>query len=228
TASANKSDYDATRKMGYTWASASANLFAGIQLLTNTPPNFYAIDNVGAGAGGVNISSSAGFTKADKYTTLSTMRTTAGDSTAPGNDVCNVMSSGPFTIAANDSVKVAFALLAGDNLGDLQTSADTAYIRYNSQVLGINKAVSIQNFVVFPNPATNALNFVFNSTETENYTVLLVNTLGQTVKTMTTTAASNSLHKASFDVIDLATGAYMYKVTSTSGKSNTGKVLITH
>lgn len=228
TASANKSDYDATRKMGYTWASASANLFAGIQLLTNTPPNFYAIDNVGAGAGGVNISSSAGFKKADKYTTLSTMRTTAGDSTAPGNDVCNVMSSGPFTIPANDSIKVAFALLAGDNLTDLQTSADTAFVRYNGiQTLGISKG-SISNFVAYPNPATNALNFVFTSNETENYTVSLINTLGQTVKVTTTTAPSNSMHKVSFDVSDVATGAYMYKVTGASGKSNTGKILITH
>ena len=228
TASANKSDYDATRKMGYTWASAAANLFAGIQLLTNTPPNFYAIDNVGAGAGGINISSSAGFKKADKYTALSTMRTQAGDSTAAGNDVCNVMSSGPFTINAGDSVKVAFALLAGDNLADLQTSADTAFVRYNGQqATAINK-VGMQNFAVFPNPAADALNFVFSSTETEACTVTLINALGQTVKVMTTTVPSNTLHKVSFDVSDLATGAYMYKVSNASGKSNTGKVLITH
>jgi serine protease len=230
TASTNKSDLDVARRLGYTWATpATSHLYAGMQLLTNTPLNFYAIDNVGAGAGGVNISTSAGFRKADKYTTLSTMRPQAGDSTVPGNDVCNVMSSGPFTIAANDSVKIAIALLAGDNLTDLQTSADTAYIRYNGVPLplGINK-VGIQNFAAYPNPATNTLNFVFNSSETENYTVLLVNTLGQTVKTMTTTAPSNSVHKVSFDVSDLATGAYMYKATSASGKSNTGKVLITH
>jgi serine protease len=226
TASSNRSNYDATRKLGYTWATpSSSHLYAGMQLLTNTPANFYAIDNVGAGVGGVNITSS--FKKADKYTTLSTMRTQAGDSTATGNDVCNVMSSGPFTLAPNDSIKIAIALLAGDSLGDLQTSADTAYIRYNNLPSGIN-SVSVQNFVVYPNPATNALNFVFNSTETENYTVSLMNTLGQIVKVMTTTAPSSSLHKVSFDVSDLATGAYMYKVTGVSGKSNTGKVIITH
>ncbi|HTA63697.1 MAG TPA: S8/S53 family peptidase [Bacteroidia bacterium] len=229
TASTNKSDYDPTRMLGYTWATPSGtNLYAGMRLLTNTPPNFYAIDNVGAGVGGVNITTSAGFKKADKYTTLSTMRTTAGDSTVPGNDVCNVMSSGPFTIAANSSIKVAFALLAGDNLTDLQTSSDTAQIRYNGIATGINKVAGLQNFVVYPNPATNALNFVFNSTETENYTVSLMNTLGQTVKVMTTTANSSILNKVSFDVSDLATGAYMYKVTSASGQSNSGKVLITH
>jgi subtilisin family serine protease len=229
TAATNRSDYDATRKLGYTWATpATSNLYAGMQLLTNTPPNFYAIDNVGAGAGGVNISSSAGFKKADKYTTLSTMRTQAGDSTATGNDVCNVMSSGPFTIVAGDSVKVAFALLAGDNLADLQTSADTAFVRYNGQQPTAISKVGMQNFAVYPNPAADALNFMFSSTETEACTVSLINTLGQTVKVITTTVPSNTMHKVSFDVSDLATGAYMYKVSNASGKSNTGKILITH
>ncbi|HKC67431.1 MAG TPA: T9SS type A sorting domain-containing protein, partial [Bacteroidia bacterium] len=229
TASTNRADYDAARMMGYTYNLPTTTLFAGIQLLTNTTPNFYAIDNVGAGCGGVDIASSAGFSKADKYTTLSTMRTQAGDSTSTGNDVCNVMSSGPFTIAANDSIKVAFALIAGDNLTDLQTSADTAYIRYNGVPipLGISKT-GIKNFEVYPNPATNSLNFMFSSNETESYTISLVNTLGQTVKVMATTAPSNATHKVSFDISDLATGSYMYKATSASGKSNTGKIMITH
>ncbi|HEX7414488.1 MAG TPA: S8/S53 family peptidase [Bacteroidia bacterium] len=232
TAGTNKSAYDAFRGMGYSWATPAPNLFAGIRLLTTTAaPNFYGIDNVGTGVGGVNISSSAGFTTHDKYITLSTPRLTAGDSTAAGNDVCNVMSSGPFTIASGDSVKVAFALLAGDNLSDLQTSSDTAFLRYNGYVpagTGISKINSFQGFEVYPNPASNSLNFIMNSSETETCTISLVNTLGQTVKVMPTTVPSNTLHKVSFDVSDLPPGAYMYKVISASGKSNTGKILIGH
>ena len=126
-------------------------------------------------------------------------------------------------------MKIAIALIAGDSLGDLQTSADTAYLRYNgvSIPLGVNK-VGVQNFAVYPNPATNALNFAFSSTETENYMVSLINMLGQTVKTTSTSVPSNSFQKVSFDVSDLATGAYMYKVIGTSGKSNTGKISVTH
>lgn len=228
TASQNKSAYDATRKLGYTWATPStSHLFAGARLLTGTPPNFYAIDNVGTGVGGVDISSSAGFTTADKYITLSTPRLTAGDSTAAGNDVCNVMSSGPFTITAGDSVKVAFALLAGDSLPDLQTSSDTAQIRYNNlPTTGIKSVTAVQNFMVYPNPANTILSFVFTSTETETCTIALVNMLGQTIKTTSTTIPANAMHKVGFDVSDLAPGAYIYKVTDAHGKTNTGKVLI--
>lgn len=226
----NKSAYDSFRGMGYSWQTVSPGLFAGIRLLTTTaPPNFYAIDNVGTGVGGINITTSSGFSKHDKYITLSTPRLTAGDSTAAGNDICNVMSSGPFTIASGDSVKVAFAILAGDNLNDLQTSSDTAFLCYNGYVpvgTGISKINSFQGFEVYPNPASNSLNFIMNSSETETCTISLVNTLGQTVKVMPTTVPSNTLHKVSFDVSDLPPGAYMYKVISTSGKSNTGKILI--
>jgi subtilisin family serine protease len=229
TASTNKSDYDPSRQLGYTWATVAGTKYAGIRLVSNTPPNFYAIDNMGAGNGGIDIASSAGFRKADKYTALSTMRAQAGDSTAAGNDVCNVMSSGPFTIPAGDSIKIAFALLAGDSLTDLQTSADTAYVRYNGiHTTGINALLGSQNFSVYPNPATDALNFMFNYTETQNCTISLMNTLGQTVKVTSAHLSANMVHKISFDVSDLAPGAYIYKVTYSGANSNTGKVLIAH
>ncbi|MEO8760251.1 MAG: S8/S53 family peptidase [Bacteroidia bacterium] len=225
----NKSNYDATRKLGYSYATSAGGKFAGVQVLTSAGANSYGIDNITSGYGGVKIATTAGFTKADKYTTLSTTRLTAGDSTAVGNDVCQVVSTGPFTITAGDSVKVAFAILAGDNLTDIQASADTAFVRYNGTLTtGINKIDLQNNFAVYPNPATDALNFIFNYTDAQNCTLSLINTLGQTVKVMTTNIPANSLHKVSFDVSDLAPGAYFYKVNNASGKSNTGKILVTH
>jgi serine protease len=226
-----KSAYDSFRGMGYSWATPTNGLYAGIRLLTNTAaPNFYAIDNVANGVGGVSIATSSGFSKQDKYTTLSTPRLSAGDTSATGNDICNVMSTGPYTIGAGDSVKVAFALLAGDNLTDLQTSSDTAFVRYNGYLplgTGIN-TLNLQNFAVYPNPASNSLNFVFTATQAETASLSLVNTLGQTVRVMQLNIPSNKAHTVSVDVSDLAPGAYMYKVTNASGKSNTGKILISH
>jgi len=229
TVNPNKSNYDATRKLGYSYATSAGGKFAGTQVLTSAAANSYGIDNIASGYGGVKIATTAGFTKADKYTTLSTPRLTAGDSTATGNDICQVVSTGPFAISAGDSIKVAFAILAGDNLTDLQASADTAYVRYNGIIAtGVNKIDLQNNFAVYPNPATDALNFIFNYTETQNCTLSLINTLGQTVKTITVNIPANTLHKVNFDVSDLTPGAYFYKVNNASGKSNTGKILVSH
>jgi len=228
----NKSAYDSFRGLGYSWRTDSSSLFAGVRLLTTTaPPNFYGIDNVGDGVGGVNITTSSGFSTAQKYTTLSTMRPYAGDSTSTGNDICNVMSSGPFTISAGDSVKVAFAILAGDSLSQLQESSDTAYLRYNGSLpvgTGINNLNSLQSFQVYPNPASSNLYFRIGSTQTENCNLSLINNLGQTVKSTSITLPSNTAYKVSIDISDLPPGAYMYKAISASGKSNTGKILIEH
>lgn len=228
----NKSDYDAARKMGYTWATPVNGLYAGIKLLTTTAnPNFYGIDNAGTGRGGINLTST--FSTADKYTTLSTMRQKAGDSSLvsyPGNDVCNVMSSGPFNLNAGDSIKIAFALLAGDNLTDLQTSADTAQIRYDNIYAGSTGMYSnaIQNFVVFPNPSNDAVNFVFGSNQSTIYTITLFNVMGQAVKTGTINASGSGLHTANFDVSELAPGTYIYKVSDKEGKTNLGKIIVKH
>lgn len=224
TAAQNKADYDATRKLGYVYnASVPNGLYAGIQVLTNSAAaNCYSIDNTGTGRGGVNISSV--FSEADKYTTLSTPRAKAGDSTLTsytGNDVCNVVSSGPFTIANGDSIKVAFALLAGDDLADLQTSADTAWIRYNNMTGVKNSSNAASNFGVYPNPTSNELNFVFGSKQLANYTISLSNTLGETVK-VTSVAVSGS-QKVTFDVSDLANGTYFYKVVSTPRNGSPGE-----
>ena len=226
----NKSDYDFTRKMGYSWATISPGYFAGIRLLTNTGgANFYGIDNAGTGRGGINLTTT--FSEADKFTTLSTFRQKAGDSsltTYPGNDVCNVMSSGPFTIAPGDSVKVAFALLAGDNLTQLQTSSDTAFVRYNN--IPINAGLSTKSLGslrVFPNPATGTLNLIFdNRNAGEKYNLSLFNVMGQLMKSGVITPAGLGLNQQQIDVSNLPSGTYLYKIQGSEGETSLGKVML--
>lgn len=155
----NKSAYDVTNKMGYSWCTNAAGKYAGIKLLTSTgAPVFHAIDNIAGGGGGFDIYSS-GYPTDVKYKTLKTNRLTAGGAST-GNDVINVMSSGPHSLAPAQSVTVAFALIAGDDLNDLQTSAGNAQIKYDAIFSGINELKDEVNFVrMYPNPATNSLSF---------------------------------------------------------------------
>ena len=78
-----------------------------------------------------------------------------------GNDIADVVSSGPFTIAAGDSIKVAFALIAGDNLADIQTSAGNAQTMWdnmNAVATGINVPSAGANALqLYPNPSNGPL-----------------------------------------------------------------------
>ena len=144
TSAQNKSDYVASKKMGYVYSTVAGGKFAGIKLLTNTAPAVcYNIDNTAGGGGGVDVNDAANYYgTADKYTTLSTNRYQAGLTGTAGGDVIEVMSSGPFNIVAGDSVKVAFALIAGDDLIDITKSADSAQAHYALPVPTANFATA--------------------------------------------------------------------------------------
>ena len=165
----------------------------------------YAIDNVGGGGGGVDLTA-GGYSEAEKYTTLSTNRPAAGVS-GTGADIIDVVSTGPFSLTIGDSVVVAFALLAGDSLIDLQLSAANAQAKYDSLYLplavkNINAANAAQ-FSLFPNPAKEFLTINYTCTEKQKVTIEIKNALGQNVKTVMNEEQSSGKHS-----INLKTNAF--------------------
>ncbi len=228
-ASMNKSNYDAATKMGYVYSTQAGGKYAGIKLLTSTAaPLCYNVDNIAGGAGGVDIADATDYySTADKYTTMSTNRYVAGAADADGEDVVEVMSSGPFTISAGDSAKVAFALIAGDDLTDIKKSADSAQAHYTPPVVTrISEIAGAElTALVFPNPANTDLNFVVKTTKSENVEIVLVNTLGQTVKQITRDNLPAGYNQISTSVNDLPNGTYFYQVKTSEGLTK-GKVVI--
>lgn len=119
-------DWDASRNMGFARnANNPLGSFAGVKLLSYGPASWYAFNNNGAG-GSINLFD--GFTEAEKYTAISNgvSRPTA----IPGT-ISGLLGTGPLQIASGDSVKVAFAILLGDDLADLQAAADSAQVKYD-------------------------------------------------------------------------------------------------
>ncbi len=146
---ANSLDYDEISRTIYCFSPLGSD-YAGIALLSPGTPFHYAFDNDGAN-GSIKISD--GFTSNEKYIALKTNRNNAGIS-GSGNDVSGMLSTGPFTIASGDSVKVIFALLAGDNFNDIQNSAlaaNQAYYQTGITAAGNNISDNIL-FQNQPNP----------------------------------------------------------------------------
>ncbi len=226
----NRANYDAALKMGYVFYTANGGKYCGIKLLTNTaPPVHYAIDNVTGGAGGIDPVTGQ-FDTNEKYTTLSTNRPQAGVA-GNGADVLDVMSSGPFTIAAGDSVIVAFALLAGDNLADLQVSAADAQVQYDNQVpLGISMTTSPNAPTmsdVFPNPTNGNTAIAFNLPEASQVNMNLFDATGRQVSMLASGSMGAGVHTVQFDASGLAEGIYICRFEA-NGVVITRKIMITH
>lgn len=145
-------DWDSNNKLGYVYpAQPSAKPYAGIQVLTGTPIN-YSIDNDQTIANNP-FGLYDGFTDIEKFTTISTQRYKAGQSSATGNDVSQVVSSGPYNIPAGQTITIAFALHAASNLTLLQTSARYADSLYN-YTLKATKPTGDSVAVCYKTPAT--------------------------------------------------------------------------
>jgi len=151
---------DSAHRMGYVYSTEAAGRYAGIKVLSSNAPYFvYGLDHVTGGAGGVNLAD--GFSGADKFQTLSQVRNRAG--TLPiGADVSQTVATGPFALASGDSVTVAFAILAAENLALLQEAAAAAQDKYD----GIPTRASqdgLEGFLsIVPNPSRGSAELVWS------------------------------------------------------------------
>ncbi len=181
-ASFNKADFDSANRMAYTYSTQASPIYCGIKLLSYSGLAVNSIDNVGGGAGGIDISD--GFSTAEKYLSLSTNRQQAGNTTGSGNDVVQVLSAGPFLMQPDDSVVVEFAMMAGSSLQDLQISAMMAQQKYDSiYTVGLGeKLLNGQQIRLFPNPSNGLLQVYFDALPNEKVNLKIMTLQGQTVK----------------------------------------------
>lgn len=224
----NRAAFDATNKMGYVYYTGAAGKYAGIKLLTTSAPVVhYAVDNLAGGAGGADLSD--GYSGAEKYLTMSTNRANAGVAGA-GADVCDIVSTGPYTIAAGDSIKVAFALLAGDDLADLQNSAVNAQTMYDG--LGVTTDVTAivpdnENSVnIFPNPTSGQSFIDLTLSEPAKVDLKVFNTLGQEVSEIVSEQVSAGIHRFVYETSSLNSGLYYYQLT-VGNKKYVQKLIVT-
>jgi subtilisin family serine protease/PKD repeat protein len=158
--SRNRSDYDYTQQMGYTYNILAGGQYAGIVALTKDPIiNYFAMDN--SFVGGNNINPNDGFTLSEKFKTLSSGigRPQAGVTTS-GNDVSMVYGVRINNFNKGDTIHVAFALVAGNNLNQIQNYAQKAkeyFIKINTTPRPINKNLSVcsgntEPIIIQPSP----------------------------------------------------------------------------
>ena len=172
-----RASYSPDQKLGFVHSTNPGGLFAGIAVLGNATPNFYAIENDGTGT--VNFGVYDGFTDGEKFASISSglLQITAG--TPVAKDVSMAMGAGPYSIAAGDTVHIAFALVAGEDslelVAGIQNAQDHwAVITGTSEV----QTSAASSFRVFPNPASHE---VYINAELKGSSAYLINSLGQSI-----------------------------------------------
>lgn len=147
--SKNRAFWDAGNKMGYAFNVKHDTIYTGIQLLGANTANYYAFNITTPGS---NINISDGYSDSEKYTSLSNGTTVNSAGTGfYGGDIAHTVSATLPNLAPNQETTIAFAVLAGDNLTDLQNSAEIAQYNYHAvkfPTVNNTLPVSLLNFRV--------------------------------------------------------------------------------
>ncbi len=128
----NKAEWDDEHKLGYVYDPEPDGLYAGISLLTNEIPTYFALDHQSNIPG--NINPNDGFTSREKFLCMrkGVSKTTAGYYYPDSSDVSNLTGAIILGILPGESRKVAFAFLGGTSLDNLKQNAAQAKKRYRS------------------------------------------------------------------------------------------------
>ncbi|MCX8056555.1 MAG: S8 family serine peptidase, partial [Ignavibacteria bacterium] len=132
--------WDAVSRMGYVFNQPrTTTYYVGSALISHTNNHFRAINNAG-GDGGWGIYD--GFTDAEKWEAISggVTKTQAG-----AGDVSIVVAGGPYTINPNDTLNVAFVVLAGDDLPALQSTIVRAKQKWNQIITTVDETHPNEN-----------------------------------------------------------------------------------
>ena len=214
----NRTGFDASRGMGYAWYDTlSPTPYCGLVALEGA-----------ASFRGILNSLTLDLSDAAKWGWIS-----GGIVPETGKgDVHFVLSSGPLSIDPGLSKKVAFALVAGDGLADLQANADAAIAKWSAikaltdvgagGQAGLPGAFELeQNFPNPFNPST-TIRYALPSAGPVRLTIYSI--LGEEVRTLVAGDVMEAgFHEAAWDGLDrdgrgVASGVYIYRMEYTDAE----------
>ncbi|MBE9468661.1 MAG: S8 family peptidase [Bacteroidetes bacterium] len=223
----NRIDFDKDLNLAYTYSTQSPVYYTGIQLLSGTPINHYAIDNIEGGNGGVDITN--GFSTEEKWFTMTNERNTAGNK-SDTSDVADVLSTGPFNINSEDTVKIAFALVANNNLYNLKNSAVYAQEKYfniynQNNINDANK--NLFEAIVYPNPTNKNTEIKFYSSSNKPIELKIINSIGNTIFIKKINYTKTGKNTIKINTSEISNGIYFIKL-KTKNRTISKKLLIIH
>lgn len=150
--------YDAARKSAYIYNTGTTNLYAGVCLLTKGNAVPYAFE-LSANGGSTLITDA--FTDEQKWLAMNYARP---QSFSTSIDLAMMLSCNNIKLHQGDTANVRFALIAAENLYELQKTADLAAELYCEKDEEPQQPIidcisdEYSNISIYPNPATSQIN----------------------------------------------------------------------
>lgn len=179
--------YDAADNFGYAFYQNKTvlNTIVGAALVSSANYGYYPINNA-ASSGDVRLFDTNGYTDSEKWISLSSGIVKKNDGYV---DVSFVVSGGPFAIAAGKSLKVAYAIAAADNIGDLKTAIRQSRTKYQTEIItAVNKEEALPDHYAllqnYPNPFNPSTTISYKVKEASNVTLKVYDLLGRETATL--------------------------------------------
>jgi subtilisin family serine protease len=175
----------------------------GMYVLTPHRVNFYALDATDTSSTGISLNT--GFTRADKWRTLSSG---IGRARSSVTDASAVIAAGPITLRRGETTTVSFLLAAAPTLDSLYA------------IVQNSKSRAAGKLVAYPQPASN-LAFVEYELQqdpmpNQTVTIELVNLLGQVPSPPLVVNASKGRQIQALSLVGLPQGMYMVRLRTGS------------
>lgn len=202
----NKTGFDASRNLGYVWdTAASSPVYIGTA----------ALEGVGSFRG-LSNSTALAIDRTEKWNWIS------GGIVTPQatGDIHTVISSGPYRISPGGTQTVAFAIIAGNTLASVQSSAEFAQAKWDSlkptvgvppEHGGIPAAMHLyQNY---PNPFNPTTVIRYDVSEAQRVSLRLYDVLGRELETLVDAYQPAGTYSVTLDASTYAAGIYLCRLT---------------
>ncbi len=182
--------------------------YAGIRILGDAPManlTGISIDDY--------IEDNDGFTEEEKYPFLS------GELSVPNSneeqDWSILASSGPYDIAINESITVAFAIIGGEQIDEIIDNADAAQNQYEL-ITGLEDLLAqpSQNLLaIHPNPVKSSTQVLFSVPQTDLVTIDILDIQGRVLQTIVNKQKINGQHQIEWQTDGFPKATYFCRLT---------------
>ncbi|MEW6653744.1 MAG: S8 family serine peptidase, partial [Bacteroidota bacterium] len=196
--------FDLTENFGYTFYKHQEILgtYAGASLISSDKYGYYPINNA-ATSGDVRLFDADEFSDREKWITLSSgiVKQDVGYV-----DASFVVSGGPYNIAAEQTLKVAFVIAAGDNLADLRSAIKQSRTLYRTGVGVEMKEQTIPSeFVLhqnYPNPFNPTTIISYQLQAASHVTLKVYDVLGREAATLVDEYKQPGTYNSQFSILN--------------------------